>query len=558
MFPKIRLVQKSFFPESLDFNSQIILTEIQAALLDEIDILIFPELCLTGYLCHDAFLKDSFVEKSLKYLDKIVSQTKKITVILGFVSIDKTKITENGHFLRYNSAAVIRDQKIDFIAKKILLPEYDIFSEKRYFSSGEEVCMFSWNRLNIGLTVCEDLWDGNYQIKPIDELFEQGADLVINISSSPYTLGKFEERLRLVEKKAGKYHKPIVYCNQVGAQDGYDGQVLFDGQSFVLNGKSELSVLGKDFSEDVITLDLGGSLKGVKSADFLAQKEQESNLKYVQKALTLGIKEYYQQNKFTRIFLGLSGGIDSSLVAALAVQAVGKENVKGMFMPSAFSSSESREDSFQLAENLEIDCDELPITSVFDSFQEVLSAKFQQTGLDKTEENLQARIRGTLLMSLANKFNGLVLATGNKTELALGYCTLYGDMCGGLAPLGDVSKTLVYELADYINRTESKEIIPRRVVEKAPTAELRNNQTDEQALGASYEIISPLVDELINSETEDRVFAKDYPCELVDRMQKLINQNEFKRRQAPPAIKITKRAFGIGRRININRQNTGY
>lgn len=550
MLPKIRLVQKKFFPENLEYNFQVILEEISSGISDRVDILVFPELSLTGYLCHDAFLQDEFIEKSQNYLNKIIPKTKGITVILGYVSLDKTKIAENGHFVRYNSAAVIRNQKIEIVSKKVLLPEYDIFSEKRYFSSGDKAMMFLWDGVKIGLTICEDLWDSNYQKKPIYELFEEGADLIVNISSSPYTIGKVKERLHLVEKKVTGYHKPVVYCNQVGAQDGYDGQILFDGRSFVLSGKSELLAIGDGFSEEVITLDLSSPSKSFGVKEFLIQEEQ-NYLNHIRKALMLGISEYFKQNKFTKIFIGLSGGIDSSLVAVLAAQAVGKENVKGVFMPSVFSSKESREDSFKLAENLGIDYGELPINSVFDSFLEILNTEFHQTGPDNTEENLQARIRGSLLMSLANKFNGLVLATGNKTELALGYCTLYGDMCGGLAPLGDVSKALVYELAEYINQTVSKELIPRRVIEKPPTAELRNNQTDEQALGASYEIISPLVEDLINSEIGNSVVLKKYPVELTKKIQELISRNEFKRRQAPPAIKITKRAFGVGRRINM-------
>ncbi len=536
---KIAISQITTYPGKIEENTEKIIYFIKEARNKGADLVVFPELAITGYLSLDLFLNESFIDDNLKALDKIIKETKGISVIIGFVDVDNEKIRPDGLKVRYNSAAIISDGKLIGVQDKTLLPDYDVFFENRYFSPSRKRQVFDINGLKVGIEICEDMWDEAYPIKVSDELIRNGAKLLINISASPFYSGKVFVREKIIKKLVDKYKIPFVYVNLVGVQDGYEGELVFDGQSMALNNNG-LIAAAKEFEEDFVVFDLNAPC---------IKREKYNKIEELNNALVYGIKEYFGRNSFKRAFIGLSGGIDSAVVASLAVQALGKENVIGISMPSRFSSQGSKDDARILAENLGIEFKVVPIEESFKVIGETLHDSFVGTKVDVTEENIQARIRGLILMAFSNKFKGLVISTGNKTEMALGYCTLYGDMCGGLAAISDVNKLNVYEIADYVNFKYGSEIIPKSSIHKAPSAELAENQTDEKGLGASYDILSPLVDDIVENQLGLDELSKKYNPRLVAKIINRINVNEYKRRQAAPGIKVTKKAFGVGRRI---------
>lgn len=546
---KLAIAQISTDPGNIEANTQKIINKIIEAKENDAKMVIFPELTIPGYMSLDLMLLPKYIEQNLEALDKITKHTDNICAIVGFINQDKRIIGPDGTPRRYNSAAIISNGKILGIQDKTLLPDYDIFFENRYFSEGHERKIIEFEGIKWGIQICEDLWDENYPIKVSEELVRKGAEVLINISGSPFYIGKRFDREKIIKRVHEKQKVPFIYVNTVGVQDGYDGELVFDGQSMIFNVKGELVHLGAEFEEELsyITTDqLLTESKPAKQLDLSGFNPQEELLE----GLTFAIKEYFRKSNFSKAFIGLSGGIDSAVVAVLASGALGSKNVTGIYLPSPFSSKESFEDSKQLAENLGINFKIIPIEGLFKEFLTTLKKEFDHLPFDTAEENIQARIRGIILMAHANKFGGLVISTANKTETALGYATLYGDMCGAITPLSDVSKLRVYELAQLMN-SKGKILIPENSIKKIPTAELRENQTDEGSLGASYEIISPLVDEIIEDMQTQNELVKKYPKEIVEKITRLINLNEYKRRQSAPGVKVTKKSFGIGRRIPI-------
>lgn len=537
---KFAIAQISTDPGDISGNKDKIIEYINKAKGENASIIIFPELAIPGYMALDLMLRKDFVEENLKALNEIKAASKDILVIVGFIDID-----QEGR--RYNSAAIIFDQKIKAIQDKTLLPDYDVFFENRYFAPARGRSIVKFQNLNIGVEICEDLWDKNYPVKVSEDLIQKGADIIINISGSPFYVGKRADREDLIKGVSSKFRVPFVYVNTVGTQDGYDGELVFDGESMIYDGEGKLVYLGKKFGEDLFFVDLEKLLKGGYNELKQSQMSAEEELL---NALVLAVKAYFERTNFQKTFIGLSGGIDSAVVAYIASKALGKENVTGIYMPSRFSSETSLSDSKKLAENLSINFKVIGINDIYETYLKTLKKEFEGKLFDTTEENIQARIRGMILMAHANKFNGLIVSTANKTETALGYTTLYGDMCGAIAPLADVSKEKVYKLADFINR--GGELIPENTIKKIPTAELREGQTDEASLGAPYSIISPLVDDLIEEMKSLNELRKKYPEKVIKKISHLVNINEYKRRQAAPAVKVTKKSFGIGRRIPIS------
>ncbi|HDN83716.1 MAG TPA: NAD+ synthase, partial [Candidatus Altiarchaeales archaeon] len=504
-------------------------------------------------------------EDNLEALQRIIKKTKDITAIVGFVDMDDDI---------YNAAAIIYNQELKGVYRKIFLPNYGVFDEDRYFQAGKEPSLFVINDAKVGITICEDIWYAN---GPALLQSLNGAELVVNISASPYHLRKRKLRKRVLSTRASDYRVFIAYVNLVGGQD----ELVFDGGSMIFNAEGELIAQAKIFEEDLLVADLNlGSVFRKRLHDPRRRKEKlkakeiekilvcnnkktnrekiearlERDLKLEEeifRALVLGTRDYAKKNGFEKVVIGLSGGIDSSLVAVIAVEALGKDNVVGVIMPSRFTSPSSLEDAKTLAKNLGIKTITLPITGIFDKYLEELEDVFKGKKWDSTEENIQARIRGNILMALSNKFGWLVLTTGNKSEMSVGYTTLYGDMAGGFAVIKDLFKTMVYRIAKYVNERAEKEIIPKRVFEKSPSAELRANQKDEDDL-PPYSILDPILQSYIEEDKSFReIVAKGFDEELVKKVIKMVDKNEYKRRQAPPGIRITPRAFGKDRRLPI-------
>ncbi len=516
------------------------------------DIIIFPEGSVTGYPAQDLLLNANFIEDNEKLLQEVIENSGDIIVVVGFVHSDST-----GKL--YNSAAICQHNKTLKIVNKALLPTYDVFDENRYFKqsniediSPTEVFVGS-ESIKIGVEICEDLWDDNYELKVTETLIKKGAQIIITISASPFHVGKMLEREQVILQKIKQFKVPFFYINLVGGQD----ELIFDGRSFAIDKSGNYLAFGEPFNEDFVVFELNTeTFTGPKIETPFFRKEKE-----VLEALTLGLRDYFLKTGFKKAIIGLSGGIDSSFVACIAVQSLGKENCIGVYMPSQFSSNHSEEDSRALAENLGIFYLSIPIQDIIDSYSTTLA-----DSLDKlrfyysidikdddpiADENIQPRIRGNILMDFSNRLKDLgllVLNTANKTELALGYCTLYGDMSGGLSVIGDVNKTDVYNLSFYINTLYGSEIIPLRVFEKVPSAELKPEQFDP----FDYDVISPLVDEIIeNKKSKSELLELGYSEEEVNDTLKRIRLAEYKRRQAPPCLKITRKAFGIGRKMPI-------
>ena len=498
------------------------------------DLVVFPELSLIGYPPQDLLLRNRFIENAKNALDEI-AQKSTIPIILGNTMMEDNKL--------YNCAFFCEKGEIISHYKKRLLPTYDVFDEARYFTSGSEpfVVKVSINGENVylGLQICEDLWDKNYSCDLVEELKAKGAEIIINLSASPYRVDRLLDRCELIQSKASDNRLSYLYCNLVGAQD----ELIFDGQSLAYNENGELIAQGKAFEEEILMVDV----KNSQTIDLIDSIREEK----IYNALVLGVKDYFKKTGHTEAVIGLSGGIDSSLTACIAVDALGIENVHGVSMPSKFSSQHSKDDAKLLSENLGIDYRTISIESIVSSFEESLKTSYNGSELGVAEENIQARARGSIIMALSNKFNWLVLSTGNKTELAMGYCTLYGDMNGGLAVISDLSKTDVYALSRWVNENAGFDCIPINSVEKPPSAELTPNQVDP----FDYDVVSPLVTALIdNQKSPSELIKEGADPGLVKDISNRIRINEYKRRQAAPGLRVTSKAFGIGRRVPIVNQ----
>jgi NAD+ synthase (glutamine-hydrolysing) len=533
------------------------------------DLLTFPELAVCGYPPEDLLFKPHFIAENQRYLKKLVGASAGITIIAGFADADEAI---------YNAAAVIHDGRLVDVYHKIFLPNYGVFDENRYFKPGDRCPVYTIAGVNVGVNICEDIW---YEDGPAGVQAAAGAELIVNISASPYHFGKGSAREKMIAKQARDNAVIFAYDNLVGGQD----ELVFDGGSMILDEKGRLLARGRQFEADMILADLDFAAKAqvrrepssAKSQPWkvtrasLSQKpfntekpsivtqkpEPKSLYAEIYDALVLGTGDYVTKNGFKKVLVGLSGGIDSSLVAAVAVDALGKTGVVGVAMPSRYSSPGSISDAELLAKNLGIKILTVPIEKVFQAYCDTLAGAFKGTRPDVTEENIQARIRGNILMALSNKFGWLVLTTGNKSEMATGYTTLYGDMAGGFAVIKDVPKTIVYELARYCNQRAGKELVPSSVIDKPPSAELRPEQKDSDTLPA-YELLDPVLKAYVEEDKSvEEIIATGIDEAVVRKAARLVDGSEYKRRQAPPGIKITTRAFGRDRRLPITNRYKG-
>ena len=567
---RIGLCQINTTVGDIEGNTKKILDYISKGKKVGADLLVFPEMAVTGYPPEDLLLMPKFIEANLRAVNKITKATTSITAIVGFVHKD-------GDI--FNSAALLHNGKMIDVYSKTYLPNYGVFDEDRYFQVGKENFIFTLKSTPIGLSICEDLW---YPGDPIrTQALYGGAELIVNISSSPYHAGKSTFREKMISTRASDNSAIVAYCNLVGGQD----ELVFDGGSLVIDQRGELIVRGKQFEEDLVLADLDMEAvfrmrlhdprirrerfseeeKGLRKIGLPAQihsakkwppipkRDQKplDRLAEIYTALVLGTGDYIRKNGFQRVLIGLSGGIDSALTAAVAVDALGKQGVVGVAMPSQYSSKESLDDAKLLAKNLGIRFLTIPITEIFQAYLKTLSPSFKGLKPDVTEENIQARIRGNILMALSNKWGWLVLTTGNKSEMSVGYCTLYGDMAGGYAVLKDVPKTLVYELTKLKNKKEKRNIIPKRVFIKPPSAELRPNQKDEDSL-PPYPVLDPILQAYVEEDKGVEDIAKmGFKERLIKEVIQMVDRNEYKRRQSPPGVKITHRALGKDRRLPV-------
>jgi len=540
-------------------NAGKICKSINAARKQGADLVIFPEMSVVGYPPKDLLELSGFVDSNLKALEEIKSSTYGIAAIVGFVD---RNVEQRGKAL-HNAAAYIKNRKIVSRHYKSLLPTYDVFDEDRYFEPTHNISIAKISGRKFGISICEDAWGADavwpgtiHHKDPVECMINQGAEIIINISASPFTIGKQDARLKMLTGHAKRYNVPIVFVNQIGGND----DLVFDGNSLVINKKGVVVDRASGFKEDLLMVEFKGSDVNAGESKLRADKKKtrcvagEGNVESVYKALVLGTRDYVKKCGFKKAVIGLSGGIDSAVTAVIAVKALGSKKVLGVTMPSSFSSKGSVEDSVVLAEKLGIDCQVIPIKSIYNAYTKTLSGIFAGLPFDVTEENLQARIRGKILMAISNKHGYLVLTTGNKSELAVGYCTLYGDMCGGLAVISDIPKTMVYDLAEYINRR--KEIIPVDTIEKPPSAELRPNQKDQDSL-PPYDVLDGVLMAYIE-ETKDvgDIVGMGYDESLVKDIISKVDRNEYKRKQAAPGLKVTTKAFGTGRRMPLAQRYT--
>lgn len=538
---KIALCQIDPIIGNLDYNKKKILDGYKKAVESKADLAIFPELSLVGYPPLDLVEKSEFRKAVNDAANEIAAITKDVGLIFGTITDDDDNIGTDIH----NSAVLCYDGKIQFTQHKTLIPNYDVFDEMRYFDSAESVSVFEFKDEKLGISICEDIWNDadywyrrRYQKDPVQELIKKGATLLINISASPYSFGKRNARYKMLSALTRKDKIPLAYVCCVGAQT----DLIFDGASMCFNKKGELVLLGKSYEEDFLIFDTKLSYDKIEQCESEYEKE-------VYNSLVFGLKEYCTKQNFTKVLVGLSGGMDSALVTCIAVEALGSENVHVILMPSKYSSESSITDSEQLIKNLGIKFSNVSIQPAVDKILEQLKPILNLSIKSITEENLQARVRGLYLMAYSNDHRHLLLTTGNKSEMAVGYCTLYGDMCGGLAVIADVYKTDVYKIAKYVNR--KREVIPQNIFDKAPSAELKPNQTDQDTL-PPYELLDKILRMYLeeNKEyNEIKEIIKDE--EVVKRVLKMVDINEFKRNQAAPALRVSSKAFGYGRRYPI-------
>ena len=546
---RIAIAQLNPIVGDIEGNAQRILEAAQTAFNRGAELLLTPELSLCGYPPRDLLLNLGFVEKMSRQLQLLSQELpEKLAVLVGFVE-KNTSATVRGEKPLFNSIALLKSQEIKQIFTKRLLPTYDVFDEDRYFASGKESQYFQLteNNFKIGVTICEDVWNDEqfwgqrqYAVNPIADLANLGVDLIVNLSASPYSVGKQKLRESLLSHSATRYNLPIVYVNQVGGND----DLIFDGDSVAFNRQGEVIYRAQAFTSSLELIEFNQDLLPAVIHPLPIDEDEE-----IYRALVLGVRDYVQKCGFKRVIFGLSGGIDSSLVAAIATDALGKENVLAVMMPSPYSSDHSISDAVALVNNLGIKSEKLAIKEIMTAYDQLLERLFAGTDFGIAEENLQSRIRGNLLMALSNKFGHLLLSTGNKSEMAVGYCTLYGDMNGGLAVIADVPKTRVYSLCRWLNR--HGEIIPLNVINKAPSAELKPNQKDQDSL-PPYEILDAILALLIDRhQSAEQIIAAGFEPEIVQKVIKLVKNAEFKRKQAPPGLKISDRAFGTGWRMPI-------
>lgn len=569
---RIGMAQLNTTVGDLKGNTKKILSYIDKAKALGVELVTFPELAITGYPPEDLLLMPRFNLENLECLKKIIKASSGICVIVGFVDV-KDDI--------YSAAAIVHDGELAGVYHKVYLPNYGVFDEHRYFQAGSEIPVFKLHETIIGINICEDIW---YPGGPTtSQSLKGGAELVVNISASPYYARKEHTRKRMLATRAADNVVIVAFNNLVGGQD----ELIFDGGSMILDQKGELICQGKQFEEDFIVADLclDGvfrqrihdpkrrkekrirssihdenikkiSLKKIKQKDNPPLPESVfeplSRMEEIYRALRLGVFDYVRKNGFKKVVIGLSGGIDSSLVAAVAVDALGSDNVTGIAMPSSFSSQASLEDAEHLASNLGIKLISIPISDVFNAYESMLAPEFKGLTSDVTEENIQTRIRGNILMALSNKFGWLVLTTGNKSETSVGYCTLYGDMAGGFAVIKDVFKMVVYELARHKNNKEGYAVIPERVLQKPPSAELKPDQKDTDSL-PPYPILDSILQAYVEEDkSPDEIADLGYDHEIIKEVIRMVDINEYKRRQSPPGIKITPRALGKDRRLPIS------
>jgi NAD+ synthase (glutamine-hydrolysing) len=550
---KIAMAQINPTVGDLEGNVEKIRHYIRESKKKEVDLVAFPELAVTGYPPQDLLYVNGFVEENKRLLEKIVKESSGITAAVGFVDYDPSRKGSDGTQVKYNSAAVIKDGELMGVQHKTLLPTYDVFDEDRYFMPAIEHRIFDIDNARIGIEICEDLWDEGYGVEVTRILAEKGANLILNLSASPFYAGKRFVRQKLLQQKAKENGVSVFYVNCVGGQD----ELVFDGQSLAVNKLGDLIAIGKEFEEDLVTTYINlekGVVEKISPPPYRREQEMFN-------AIVLGIRDYFRKTGFKKAVVGMSGGIDSSLSTCLSVEALGNENVVGVSMSSKFSSEHGKTDAQKLAENLGICFIRFSIQDIVNAYHKILENPLEEMrkefGTKKesddpvADENIQPRIRGNCLMDISNRLKDLgilVVNTGNKTELALGYCTLYGDMAGGIGALGDVSKLEVYKLARYVNEKAGREIIPQDVLEKKPSPELKEGQFDP----FDFDVVSPLVDEIIeNRRSKQELIEMGYPQEIVEDTHRRVRNAEYKRWQAAPCIKITPKAFGIGWKMPI-------
>lgn len=534
---RIALVQYNAAVGDLTGNAALVRRYAEKAESENAEIIIFPEMCLCGYPPEDLLLRPQFLDDTDTALNSLAIGWTNSVLMVGFAERQGEDV--------YNSMAVIQGGKVAAVYRKGLLPNYGVFDEKRYFMAGFEPVVFEYKGLKFALTICEDIWSPDWLEK---FLGNRQFDAVVNISASPFHAGKIAQRHEIVGACARQFKTPVFYCNLVGGQD----ELVFDGRSLIAEHTGRILAQAKLFEDDILYADLSkADHKIAIKVNDAAPLPEDDTVVEVYQALVTGTRDYVRKNGFQKAVIGLSGGIDSALTAAIAVDALGSENVIGITMPSRFNLAETRDDAKRLAENLGIEFYSLPIEKVLKEFSSTLSAvpSWDEKGL--AYENLQARIRGSMMMSLSNQKGWLVLTTGNKSETAVGYCTLYGDMAGGFAVIKDVPKTLVYQLSDYVNRVALSERIPQSIIDRVPTAELRDNQKDSDSL-PEYDVLDRILQGYIEQEkSPSKLIAEGFSEHVVKRVFRMVDLAEYKRRQSPPGVKITPRAFGKDRRMPI-------
>jgi NAD+ synthase (glutamine-hydrolysing) len=542
---RIALLQINPTAGDIGGNSALIIAGAKRAQEQGADLVVTPELALMGYLPRDLLMSRGFVERSCRELGRIARELKDAPPLL--VGVATPNPAEMGRPL-FNSAVLLRSGEVGPAFHKTLLPTYDVFDEDRYFEPAPEPSILELNGRRLGISICEDVWNDRdfwhrrrYHHDPIEVLTERGAEAIINLSASPFTVGKQQLREDMLGQMARKYGRPVLIVNQVGAND----DLIFDGRSGAYDAQGRVFARAKGFAEDIAIVDLDPGTGLVAEDDFTPEAE-------IWNALVLGVRDYARKTRFRKVLLGLSGGVDSALTAAIAAEAMGPGNVLGVMMPSIYSSSGSVDDSVTLARNLGIETLTLPIAEIMKTYDAALAPAFRDLASDVTEENIQSRIRGNLLMALSNKFGALLLTTGNKSEMSVGYCTLYGDMNGGLAVIADLPKMMVYRVSRWRNLRRPD--IPEIILTKAPSAELRPDQTDQDSL-PPYDLLDQILElHVEQSQSAEEIIAKGYDEATVRRVLRLVRMAEFKRKQAAPVLKVTSRAFGTGWRMPIVRQ----
>ncbi|MBK6821101.1 MAG: NAD+ synthase [Bacteroidetes bacterium] len=553
---KIVLAQQNYHIGHFEHNTEKIIAAITEAKKQEADLIVFSELSICGYPPRDFLEFKDFIQRCHDSVNKIALHADTIGVLLGCPSYNEVP---EGKDL-FNSAYLLYNQQIQDVVHKTLLPTYDVFDEYRYFEPAFQWHVMTFKGKKLAVTICEDIWNlGDnplYRICPMDELIKQSPDIMINLSASPFDYTHVDDRKAIIKANVNKYKLPLLYCNAVGSQT----EIVFDGGSFIFDQHANLIAEGKYFEEDLISVVIqdDGNIETPiisNAADLPSQElnplmyDHTLNIPLIHDAIVMGIKDYFAKMGFSKAILGSSGGIDSAVTLALACRALGAENVRAILLPSQFSTDHSVSDAEQLSKNLQNPYDTIPIKPIFDAFMTALQPIYQDLPFNVAEENIQARTRGNLLMAIANKFNLILLNTTNKSECATGYGTLYGDMAGGIAVLGDVYKMQVYALAKYINR--DAEIIPQHIIDKAPSAELRPNQKDSDSL-PDYRMLDAILYQYIERRQGPRdIINMGFEADIVNRTMKLVNMNEYKRNQFCPIIRVSPKAFGVGRRVPI-------